>query len=158
MENTMTKMALDGWYATVKRANALFDKLTDDEMKQPVAPNRNRGFYLLGHLVAVHDAMLPLLNLGDSLYPQLFEPFIRTPDGPAADFTVAELRKDWAAVNAELESRFGTLKPEEWFLKHNSVSAEDFEKEPHRNRLNIVISRTNHLSYHLGQMAFLKAK
>jgi hypothetical protein len=45
---------------------------------------------------------------------------------------------------------------EEWFKKHNSVSAEDFAKEPHQNKLNIVINRTNHLAAHCGKLVFLR--
>jgi hypothetical protein len=44
-----------------------------------------------------------------------------------------------------------------WFAKHNAVSAEDFAKEPHRNKLNVLITRTIHQGYHLGQMNYLKA-
>jgi hypothetical protein len=32
------------------------------------------------------------------------------------------------------------------------VSDEDFAKDPGRNRLAVVPSRTNHMSYHLGQI------
>jgi hypothetical protein len=32
-----------------------------------------------------------------------------------------------------------------------SVSEEDFAKDTSRNRFSILLSRTNHLSYHLGQ-------
>ncbi len=38
----------------------------------------------------------------------------------------------------------------------NTVSDEDFEKEPHRNKLNIIVTRTSHLSYHTGQLILLK--
>ena len=48
------------------------------------------------------------------------------------------------------------MQPEDWFQKHSSVSAEDFAKEPHRNKLNIMITRATHLAYHTGQMALLK--
>ncbi len=157
MEETLVKMVLDAWYATIKRADVLLEKLSDDDLLRPVAPGRNRGTYLLGHLTAVHDAMLPLLNLGEAQHPQLVDSYIRTADGPAADaMSPSELRAVWHQVNAALASGFSTIKPEEWFLKHNSVSAEDFAKEPHRNRLNVLNSRTNHLSYHMGQIAFLK--
>ena len=33
------------------------------------------------------------------------------------------------------------------------VSDEDFAREPHRNKLNVLISQTNHLSYHPGQLS-----
>jgi hypothetical protein len=29
-------------------------------------------------------------------------------------------------------------------------------KEPHRNKLNLLMNRTNHLSYHLGQLVLLQ--
>jgi hypothetical protein len=44
---------------------------------------------------------------------------------------------------------------EEWLTKHNSVSAEDFAKEPHRNKLSVLISRAMHQAYHGGQIALL---
>jgi hypothetical protein len=51
-----------------------------------------------------------------------------------------------------------TLQPAEWFNRHTVVSEADFEKEPHRNKLNLLINRTNHLSYHLGQLIYLKPR
>lgn len=55
-----------------------------------------------------------------------------------------------------IKQKFDSLKPEEWFEKHTAVSTEDFEREPHRNKLNIVVTRTSHLQYHLGQLQLLK--
>ena len=156
-DQIIIKMALDSWYSTVRRADALFEKLTDEEMLNEVAPNRNRGIYLIGHLAAVHDMMLPLLNFGEPQYPELKDSFIRTPDDPSEQkFSVAQLRQYWVAINSELQKHFDNLKPDQWLQKHNSISVEDFANEPHRNKLNVVLSRTNNVSYHLGQLAFLK--
>lgn len=153
----MTKMVLKSWHSTIKRADALFESLSDEELKNKIAPNKNRGVYLLGHLAAVHDMMLPLLDLGALQFPELTSSFIRTPDDPANDkFTVKELREFWKASNAKLTEAFDSLSPEAWFEKHTSVSEEDFANAPHRNKLNVVMSRTNHVSYHLGQLIFLK--
>jgi hypothetical protein len=55
-----------------------------------------------------------------------------------------------------LSEHFSKLSFTEWFQKHNAVSETDFAKEPHRNKLNIVINRTNHLANHLGQLLLLK--
>ena len=154
---TMIKMVLDRWYALIKNFDTLLDLISDDQLQKEVSPGKNRGIYLLGHLTAVHDDMLPLLNLGDKLYPSLSEPFIKSPDKAVSELPSAkELRANWKKVNEVLAEKFSTVKPDEWFQKHNSVSAEDFIKEPHRNRLNIIITRTTHLSYHLGQFILLK--
>ena len=115
-------MVVDSWYSTVKRANALFDKLSDEEMMNEVAPNRNRGIYLIGHLAAVNDMLLPLLNLREQMYPELKSSFIRTPDNPEVQpFTVAQLRQYWAAVNSELQKHFNNLTDDEW-LKNTILS------------------------------------
>jgi len=44
---------------------------------------------------------------------------------------------------------------EDWLSRHTSVSEEDFAADPLRNKLNVLIGRTNHESYHLGQANLL---
>src|SRR5436190_492670 len=113
------KMILDAWHSKIKEADTLFDKLSDEQMQNEVAPNRNRGVYLLGHLTAVHDMMLPLLGLGEQVYPQLNDSFIRTPDKSKPDvFSVKELRQYWKNINSKLAEHFNSLQTEEWFQKH----------------------------------------
>jgi hypothetical protein len=40
--------------------------------------------------------------------------------------------------------------------KHTAVSDADFAKEPHRNRLSVVLNRAGHVQYHLGQLVWFK--
>jgi hypothetical protein len=151
------KMALDLWNSRVKATDELINSLTDEQLQKEVSSGRNRGIYLLGHLTAVNDAMLPLLGFGKQNHPELNDIFLTKPDKAVAELPSAkDLRAYWKNSNAKLAEHFNKLKPEEWFEKHTSVSAEDFAKEPHRNRLNVVMGRTVHLSSHLGQLVFLK--
>jgi hypothetical protein len=107
----------------------------------------------------VHDRILPLLGLGNQLKPELYHVFVEQPDKAVANLPEASgLRIFWKEVNALLAEHFIKLTPQEWFQKHNSVSAEDFTNEPHRNKLNLVINRTNHLASHLGQLLYLKGR
>jgi len=154
---TMLKMIFDRWYALIKNFDTSLNAITDEQLLQEIASGKNRGIYLLGHLIAVHDDMLVLLDLGDKLYPGLTEPFIKSPDKMVKEIPSAkELRACWSKQNEVLTQKFDSLKPEEWFQKHTAVSAEDFAKEPHRNKLNIIITRTSHLAYHHGQFVLLK--
>lgn len=158
-EELFVKMVLDAWHTQLKYANDLFDVLSDEQLMQEVAPGRNRGIYLLGHLAAVHDKMLVVLGFGDSLEPELYKTFVMNPDKAIADLpSITELRLYWKKVNETLAQNFAKLTPAEWFQRHNSVSEQDFEKEPHRNKLNLIINRTNHLANHIGQLSFLKKK
>jgi len=151
------KTVVDGWSTTLSRTRALFSSLSDEELQNEVSPGRNTGVYLLGHITAVHDRMLPLLGLGERKYPQLDDVFIISPDKSGKPKPpVAELRAQWEDVNGILTAAFSNMQPEEWLHRHTAISEEDFVKEPHRNKLNVLVSRTNHLASHYGQLIFLK--
>lgn len=154
--NLLAKMTIMAWEAQNGYFNKLINSLSDEQLSKEISPGRNRGIYLLGHLIAVSDAMLPLLGWDDRLFPELEEPFIKTPDksGQAMP-SVTALKEKLEAVNSKLASHFQSATVDEWLSKHTSVSAEDFAKEPHRNKLNVVISRTNHMANHIGQMILL---
>lgn len=151
------KMVLDRWNGSIINWNKHVDALTDGQLEKEIAPGKNRGIYLLGHMIAVHDDMLVLLGMGDRLYPELAEPFLKSADKEATDLpTVSELRNCWQRQCEVLGEKFREMQPQDWFAKHTAVSTEDFEKEPHRNKLNIIITRTSHLQYHTGQVVLLK--
>jgi len=153
---TTIKMVFDRWYALLKNFDTSLNALTDEQLQHEIAPGKNRGIYLLGHLIAVHDDMLRLLDLGDKMYPELFEPFIKSPDKTVSEIPLAkDLRATWTKQCEVLKQKFDSVQPEDWFQKHTAVTAEEFEKEPHRNKLNIIITRTSHLAYHHGQFVLI---
>lgn len=152
----IVKMVLDAWYSKIKDADKVLDMLSDEQLMHEISPGRNRGIYLLGHLTAVHDRLVPLLDLGERLYPDLDEPFLTQPDKTVANLPSASiLRQEWKNTNEILAHHFNSMEPDDFFRKHNAVSVEAFEKEPHRNRLNVIISRTNHLASHVGQLILI---
>jgi len=150
------KMVIDRWNGSIENLNKHLNALTDEQLQKEIAPFKNRGTYLLGHLIAVHDDMLKLLDLGEKLYPELYEPFIKQADKVATQTpTASDLRVMWEKQNNLLQEKFEKMNPEQWFEKHTAVAEEDFIKEPHRNKLNIIITRTSHLQYHTGQIVLL---
>lgn len=158
MSNTeiIVKMVLDRWNASISAMDNLLQKLSDEEIQMEIAPGKNRGIYLLGHLIAVHDAMLILLDMGEEMFPELKDIFLTNPDHAVAKIPdTKELRSYWKKQCDELNVKFEQLQPEHWFAKHTAVSSEEFINEPHRNKLNIILTRTTHLQYHLGQLKLL---
>jgi hypothetical protein len=150
---------LKNWSLQATRVNELIEGLSDEDLAKEVAPGRNTGIYLLGHLVAVHDGIRPLLGLGEKRYPEFEAMFIRSADTPNAEYpSLAVLRKYWTEVNTDLWNHFSTISPEDWLSRHTAVTPEVFANEPHRNKINIVLNRTGHLAYHHGQLVFLKKK
>jgi DinB superfamily len=156
-QELVIKMIIAEWQKQNSRVDKLLETLSDEQLAADTAPKRNSGVYLAGHLAAVNDGMLPLLGFGTKLHPELEAVFLTNPDksglaAPSLDI----LKGYWKEINATLTQHINNMKTDEWFTRHTAVSEEDFAKEPHRNKLNILINRTNHQSYHLGQMAYLK--
>ena len=152
-------MAISAWDGYNARVSKLLETLPDDEFLAETAPGRNTGIYLVGHLVAVSDALFPILGYGERLYPELDKIFVNSPDKSGHEMpSVNELKEHWSKVNAKLSYHIGQMREDDWFTRHNNVSEADFMKEPHRNKLNIILNRTSHTSYHLGQLAYLLKK
>jgi DinB superfamily len=157
IDEVLVKSAVNSWRQIIGRIDKGLLPLSEEELQKQVAPDKNRLLYLLGHLTAVHDRMLPLLGLGERLHTELDETYISNPDRTRPDLIPpAEIKKAWSEVNDRLIVAFEKLSPAEWLQKHTAVSDEDFAKDPSRNRFAILLSRTNHASFHSGQMVLTK--
>ena len=144
------------WNGALERADKFFTGLSEEELQYRVAPDRNRLIYLWGHLTAMHDRMSSLLGFGDRVIPAFDEIFLTSADGTKELPSVEEVRNAWKLVNGQLNAGIARLTPAEWLEKHTAVKDEDFVKDPMRNKLSILLTRTNHLSYHLGQTSLTR--
>jgi hypothetical protein len=105
-EGSYVALGLKTWNAQIDRADKLFGGLSSEEILREIAPSRNRLLYLWGHLTAVHDAMFPLLSLGERLYPEFDVAFVSNPDKSRAGIPSHEqVRGAWNVVNAEFAER-----------------------------------------------------
>ena len=151
------KMVITEWDKQNNNFNKFLSSVTDEQLSKEIAPGKNTGIYLVGHLIAISDAMLPLLAFGEKLFPHLENVFITNPDKSGQEMPpLAELKEQLKKVNEELSKHIRSQSTEAWLKRHMAVSDEDFSKEPHRNKLNVIINRTNHMSYHLGQLVLLR--
>jgi len=106
-EGSCTALALKVWKTQIDRADKLFGSLSSEDVLREIAPGRNRLVYLWGHLTAIHDAMLPLLGLGERLHPEFDVAFVANPDKSRAGIpSHEEVRRAWNVVNAELWKGF----------------------------------------------------
>jgi hypothetical protein len=153
IDQQLVDLALAIWKSDIGRATKFFSDISDEELLREICPGRNSFVYLLGHLTAVNDALFPLFGLGEPLYPEMHKAFITSPDrSPVQDgISGEELKRRWVTVNQALFVSFDKLSPSQWLEKHTAVSNEDFERDPSRNRFTVLLRRTGHLSYHLGQ-------
>jgi len=150
------KVAINSWRLVVERADKIFSRLTEDQLLSEVAPGKNRVIYLWGHLIAIHDAMFSILGLGPRLHPDFDAIFVDNSDRAVTEIPSAgQLKQYWDEVNGRLLSQFENLSADEWLLRHRAMSEEDYAKDPTRNRLAVLLSRTNHLSHHLGHLTLV---
>ena len=153
------KMAVSAWETHHQRVSKLLESLTDEQLMADTATGRNSGRYLLGHLTAVSDGLMSMFGWGERLYPQLDEVFVKNPDKSGLEMpSLADLKEYWTKVNQAITDHIQKMDAADWFTKHSAISAEDFANEPHRNKLNVLMNRTNHMSSHLGQMIYLTKK
>lgn len=156
-EAVFVKMLMLAWQTQNTRVNELLANISDEQLQNETAPGRNTGIYLLGHLAAINDNLFKLLDLGERLHPELDAAFLDNPDKSGLVMpTVDVLKKYWNEINEKLTDRFNKMQPADWFARHTAISEKDFLKEPYRNKLNVLITRATHQSYHLGQLAYLK--
>ena len=151
-EKTLIDSALRSWRSNVDLAGKLFGNLSQEQLLQEVAPGKNRLIYLWGHLIASNDALIPLLGFGSRTHPELDSMFVSNPDRTIPITLLGEdLKTIWQETSQILWTGFSKLSAVEWLQKHSAVSEEDFLREPHRNRFTVLLSRTTHIAYHLGQ-------
>jgi hypothetical protein len=157
MDELFVSTVVASWKQIVNRLDERFAPLDGEQLQKQIAPNKNRLFYLLGHLTVVHDRMLPLLGIGERLHPELDDAYLANPDRTIADpVSASDLKKAWSEVNAAITSAVEKFSIEDWLGKHTAVSDEEFSKDPTRNRLAVFLNRTNHASFHTGQIALAK--
>ncbi len=154
--NIVTQNAVGQWELYISRATQLLNQLSNEALNRQVAPGKNTGKYIVGHLIAIHDTMVQILGIGDSEHPELYEMYVKHPDGVINHpKTVQELRNLWDVSHARITKLIKSLPEDDWLARHNAMTDDNFKANPLRNRLSVLLNRTNHFSYHLGQLRLL---
>jgi hypothetical protein len=152
LETSLVDSALRNWRSNVDRVSKLFGDLSQEQLLQEVAPGKNRLIYLWGHLTAFNDALIPLLGFGSRTHPELDLMFVSNPDRTVPSILSGEdLKIIWQETSEILWTGFSRLSVADWLQKHGAVSEEEFLREPHRNRFTVLLARTAHIAYHVGQ-------
>jgi hypothetical protein len=158
-EKSLIDSAIRGWKSNVERAEKLFEGLSSEQLEQEVAPGRNRLIYLWGHLAAANDGLLSLLAIGERLHPEFDAMFTSNPDKSVPLIVSGpSLKAAWQEIHQKLWDGISKFSASDWAQRHTAVSEEDFEREPHRNRFAVLLGRTAHLAYHVGQATLARLK
>lgn len=152
-------LIINAWANQNKVVTEFFSKYPENYYLSSVAPQRNRAIYLLGHLIVANDNLIPLLGLGEKLFPELEEAFWFNPDTKIEVIpSLSNLKDNWEKLNEALAAHFTAMETDRWFERHTKVSEEEFNLDKKRNKLNAFLGRVTHENYHIGQLALLQTR
>jgi uncharacterized damage-inducible protein DinB len=154
---TTLDICLLQWTTNNKRIQKVFASMESQNFDRPIVTGGNSPSWILGHLVDTDDALLEILGVGPRLYPDLAKIYHEDPStNQNGHLDSEELQKRWQAILARMKEGTKGWTDADWLSRHTLVSEEDFRKEPHRNKLNVMLSRVTHKASHLGQIAMMK--
>jgi hypothetical protein len=155
-QNAIISQLLTQWNKDVAAMTGIFETQGEGNAFKEVASGRNSVVYLLGHMLAVHDRLVEALDAGERQFTQLDKTFLEDADAKRDYPPYDALLAGWKKTSETVAAIFAKQDIAGWLSRHHYVSEADFQKEPHRNRLAILISRLAHLNTHLGQLKLLK--
>ncbi len=150
---TTLEICLLQWDVYNRRMQKAFEAISDENFNKPIVNGGNSPSWLLGHLADTDDALLELFGIRSRMFPELAKIYHHERGtNQTGHLSREELNIKWKAIIAELDRTFKSMSESDWHGRHMAVSEEDFKKEPHRNKLNVMLSRVTHKASHLGQI------
>jgi len=150
---TTLEICLLQWDVYNRRMQKAFEAISDENFNKPIVNGGNSPSWLLGHLADTDDALLELFGIRSRVFPELAKIYHHERGtNQTGHLSREELNTKWKAIIAELDRAFKNMSESDWHGRHMVVSEDDFKKEPHRNKLNVMLSRVTHKASHLGQI------
>ena len=144
------------WDTYNRNMQKALDSIRDQDFHKPIVPGGNSPSWLLGHLADTDDALLELFGIGQRMFPELAKIYHHERGtNQTGHLSKEELNTKWKAIVSELDRVFKGMSETDWLARHMVVSEEDFKKQPHRNKLNVMLTRVTHKASHLGQIGLL---
>lgn len=151
---TILDICLIQWDAYNRNMQKALDSIHEENFHKPIVPGGNSPSWLLGHLADTDDALLELFGIRKRMFPELATIYHHERGtNQNGHLTKEELTTKWIMIVTELDRAFKSMSESDWLGRHMVVSEEDFKKQPHRNKLNVMLSRVTHKASHLGQIA-----
>ncbi len=157
MQNT-TNYLLKQYESLISWVNMYLTRLSDEDLKLSIAPGKNHGVWILGHLLASDDDLSLYLGKGPMLFPEYSDMFgqgsILKPvsEYPSTDL----LREQWKEVTGKNKKIYSELKDEELSEPHAMIKGKT-EDDFFKTKENCIINWQLHQMYHAGQLGVLYA-
>ncbi|MBX7044811.1 MAG: DinB family protein [Ignavibacteria bacterium] len=158
MANQISKQFAEQFEAMVDWVNGYIDPLTDDELKMEIAPGKNHGVWILGHLIASDDDFSVFMGKGDLLFPDYYEMFGQGSKlQPVENYPpIPLLREQWKTIIEKNRKIYSELQDQELNEPHGRM--ENPEKDFFKTKQRIIFYWQLHQMYHAGQLSIILSK
>lgn len=142
---------MNGW------VNRTLETLSDDDLMHSIAPGKNHGVWLLGHLIESEDEVSRYLGKGDMMFPgyeKLFgEGSMLQP--PSIYPEASALREQWKQVSEKNNTMLGSLTDDELDdpLPHDNGSK---LYQLMKTKAGCITFWNLHAMYHQGQLGVIR--
>lgn len=131
-------------------------RVSDENLAREVAPGRNHGVWILGHLIASDDDLAMYLGRGGRRFPE-YEALFQTRSvlRPVSEYPAPErLRREWKELCEANERLFAELTDAELDEPH-ALIGENPDDDYFKTKRECVLNWAAHQLYHAGQLVLL---
>ncbi|MBX7044812.1 MAG: DinB family protein [Ignavibacteria bacterium] len=158
MNNSLSKLLAKQYMESAGWADWILRTLSDDDLKLEIAPGKNHGVWILGHLIACEDDFSLYMGKGEITIPDYQKLFCEGSKlQPVENYPpVSELREKWNEIIRRNKKIYDNLTDEELTELH--ANEKDANNAFWKTKEDVVIHWQLHLMYHAGQLALLTSK
>lgn len=157
MENPVSKLLAKQYIDSAGWADWIISSLSEDDLKKEIAPGRNHGIWLLGHLITCEDDFALFMGKGEITYPAYHDMFAEeTKPLPFENYPpVSEMREKWKEMLKKNKKIYDELRDEEL---HEAQAQLKGENDFCKTKEDVAVHWQLHLMYHTGQLGMLVPK
>lgn len=158
MGNTLATAFYEQWKIYTNWINGHLSKLSDEQLKHTIAPGKNHGVWLLGHLIESEDDLCKYLGKGPMLFPQYEALFGQGSTLRSVEEypPISQLRSEWQQILERNDTLLSQIKDEEWNEPHALLTPEQPD-DFFRTKGRCISIWQLHQMYHCGQLTVLSA-
>ena len=158
MNNSLSKLLAKQYMESAGWADWILRTLSDDDLKLEIAPGKNHGVWILGHLIASDDDFSVFMGKGDLLFPDYYEMFGQGSKlQPVENYPpIPLLREQWKTIIEKNRKIYSELQDQELNEPHGRM--ENPEKDFFKTKQRIIFYWQLHQMYHAGQLSIILSK
>lgn len=151
-----TSLLLEQYKNMASWVNMNLKKMSDDDLKNEIAPGLNHGVWLLGHLIVSDDDLSLYFGKGPMLYPEYLETFGHgSVLKPVSEYPpISLLRKQWDEIIEKNVKIYSELTDEELSEPHAMIEGK-IEDDYFKTKESCAINWLNHQMYEAGMLAII---